>query len=1038
MKIYKIILLAPWFILANPTGEEVVHGAADFSRDNNNLIINQHQDKTIIRWDDFSINSNETTKFIQPNSSSSILNKVTGNDISKIYGSLQSNGKVYLINQKGILIGPDGKINTNGFIASTLDLEDNEYINGKDFHFTSNLYSSIQNMGTIDGLDGEVILIAPVIENFGSIKANKDKLSLLSSSSALLKEDGSNSLVKTDVSFIDNKGSLEAVQIEVKASNGNIYSLAINQEGIVKAQGIENRDGKVFLIADGRIETSGKIISKDDHGGIIHILADEIDIKDDSVVDASSNYGGSKILIGGDYQGKNPNIKNAINTNVAEKVSIIANTTEGDGGKIIIFSTGETKCHANEISAQSLGSYGNGGFVEVSGLKDLIISSHPDLHSQNGFFGELFLDPGAITINHGANVPPAAGVFTDGYIVDQLQNFGSLTISTAVDGTAGFETATINTGVNITWTQPTTFTLIANRSISSIAAGNIISNTAAGGPADAIVFVANGIPTTATGTGITLNNITISATDRNISLTGTGMVGNNAAGIILNIGSALSTTTGDITLNGTGLQVSSVGSFENGITMRSGSSINSISGNITLNGLSGNSSRNSYGVEFIAQTGSQINLNTAGQTIINGTAIGSSIGSVGIHFANVLAVLVSGSIVITGNSIGNLDIRFENNASLQAGGNITLVNNTYFYPQVTTLQTAGSLIIKPRTFTTIGIGTGTGAFSMPDLILQRISTNVGEIIIGDSSLTTTTAEIGGISTLAKDLTVYANSISTVDTIDIGSQNLNLNFSAGAAGSCSINDFLYNLSLGSFNINGNNLAGDTLTMLNSGDNIWNITNDNEGFITSSSFTGQMDFFGVSNLIGGSGNDTFNFLGDYVLGGSGINGGGGTNTIVGPDSPTVWILTGVNTGTINPNGAGPTSFRNIQNITGGSSNDTVILKDQAGLTGTADGGLGYNILDYSLYTTVVRVNLAKGTATNIGHILNFQKVIFNNRNMELTYFPFLDTTFDLNFINLDFFDYILDNYKRFYLKLEYILRNKVFQDHLVESMLKKYTN
>ena len=70
----------------------------------------------------FSIAREELVHFIQASGSSSVFNQVTGNQGSEILGSLLSNGAVYLINPNGILIGPDAKIETAGFLASTLDL----------------------------------------------------------------------------------------------------------------------------------------------------------------------------------------------------------------------------------------------------------------------------------------------------------------------------------------------------------------------------------------------------------------------------------------------------------------------------------------------------------------------------------------------------------------------------------------------------------------------------------------------------------------------------------------------------------------------------------------------------------------------------------------------------------------------------------------------------------------------------------------------------------------------------------------------------
>lgn len=88
----------------NPTGPTVVHGQAAFSASGNALSIT-NSPGAIINWKNFSIGANEITRFIQQSASSAVLNRVVGGNPSAILGALQSNGRVYLINPKGITFG---------------------------------------------------------------------------------------------------------------------------------------------------------------------------------------------------------------------------------------------------------------------------------------------------------------------------------------------------------------------------------------------------------------------------------------------------------------------------------------------------------------------------------------------------------------------------------------------------------------------------------------------------------------------------------------------------------------------------------------------------------------------------------------------------------------------------------------------------------------------------------------------------------------------------------------------------------------------
>ena len=67
--------MVPATLRANPQGEAVVGGAAGFNRpDAATLIVNQNTDRAVINWNSFSIANGELTKFVQPSSSSAVLN----------------------------------------------------------------------------------------------------------------------------------------------------------------------------------------------------------------------------------------------------------------------------------------------------------------------------------------------------------------------------------------------------------------------------------------------------------------------------------------------------------------------------------------------------------------------------------------------------------------------------------------------------------------------------------------------------------------------------------------------------------------------------------------------------------------------------------------------------------------------------------------------------------------------------------------------------------------------------------------------------
>ena len=127
--------------------------------------------------------------------------------------------------------------------------------------------------------------------------------------------------------------------------------------------------------------------------------------------------------------------------------------------------------------------------------------------------------------------------------------------------------------------------------------------------------------------------------------------------------------------------------------------------------------------------------------------------------------------------------------------------------------------------------------------------------------------------------------------------------------------------------------------------------------------------IQSFTGGTENDTFTFNGAFQLTGTtGIDGGGGSNTLTAPNVNNSWTVTGNNTGTITPTGApGATNFTNIPTITGGTGNDTFTFNGAYQISGTTgiDGGGGTNTLKGPNLTTTWGVaGATTGTITPMG--------------------------------------------------------------------------
>jgi trimeric autotransporter adhesin len=455
---------------ANPSGEQVVAGSASFNQNGSTLTITT-SDRAIINWQDFSIGLGETTKFLQPGANSATLNRVVSGNLSEILGDLSANGKIYLINPNGIVIGDSAKINTSSFIASTLDVSNEEFMNKKELNFFATgagTTSTIINRGEINAVGGDIFLLSNSLENYGSLNAKNGHVGLGAGREILLRETGDQRMSIKPATLqefgnkgIENPGTIKAANIELKSAGGNAYALAMNNSGLIQATGTKQVDGKVFLVADGgdiqnsgTIEASksngdggsifisggmgsadkpstvintGQILAKGSgsgtKGGEIQFLGEQVGLFD-GTLDVSGPAGGGTALVGGDYQGTNPDVQNAAKTIISPTATLRADATEaGDGGKVIVWAD-DTTAFQGSISARGGDQGGNGGFVEVSGKENLMFDGFADVAATAGLDGTVLLDPNNLTISDDGSDNGSSG--TGG--IPQI-NFGTIGIN---------------------------------------------------------------------------------------------------------------------------------------------------------------------------------------------------------------------------------------------------------------------------------------------------------------------------------------------------------------------------------------------------------------------------------------------------------------------------------------------------------------------------------------------------------------------------------------------------------------------------------
>jgi filamentous hemagglutinin family protein len=165
-------------LFANPQGFDLVAGSANppFINPQGTMVV-ESSGRAIIDWTSFSIAQGEWIHFDQGGQvgagaiGSAVLNRVVGNDLSAIYGQLTSNAAIYLINPNGILIGPKGFVEPSGFLASTFDILNQDFLNDAPLRFFGNSVQAVLNEGIVNCPQGNIILCGLSASSTGVLNA---------------------------------------------------------------------------------------------------------------------------------------------------------------------------------------------------------------------------------------------------------------------------------------------------------------------------------------------------------------------------------------------------------------------------------------------------------------------------------------------------------------------------------------------------------------------------------------------------------------------------------------------------------------------------------------------------------------------------------------------------------------------------------------------------------------------------------------------------------------------------------------------------
>ncbi|MFH1869383.1 MAG: filamentous hemagglutinin family protein [Pseudomonadota bacterium] len=308
------------------------------------LTIFQTSQKAVLNWDSFNVAAGSSVNFSHSSASAATLNKIGSADPSVIQGMITSTardsggvgGAVYLINRNGILFDKGAQVNVGGLIASALDLADDVFMNsllsvtqgteksiadpvftwgGSAEQFRTSYVRVEAGADIATSQEGRVMLLAPTVENRGSIATPQGQAILAAGAKVYLASPVSGSKLRgflvevdpyvgadadgnsvtlagsvsnhrsgvadlaADASEINDRlrangaigaADLSAEQLHARvgrivAERGNITlaALAVNQGGLMKATTSVDMNGSIYLQARDTVIPGVKEVDND-------------------------------------------------------------------------------------------------------------------------------------------------------------------------------------------------------------------------------------------------------------------------------------------------------------------------------------------------------------------------------------------------------------------------------------------------------------------------------------------------------------------------------------------------------------------------------------------------------------------------------------------------------------------------------------------------------------------------------------------------------------------------------------------------------
>ncbi len=332
------------YAYAGPAGGQIVGGAGNIQQAGLNTVINQSSALLAIDWNSFNLSSDERVSYIQPGIASIALNRILDQNASQIHGRIDANGHIVLVNPNGIFFGQNASLNVGGLIASGLDIDPAEFMNGNYlFSAIEDTDGKVVNSGMINAsLGGSVTLLGKQVHNEGLIVANLGAVNMAAGKEAVLTFDNAGlvGVRVTEAVLQDELGVDPAV-----LNNGQISA----QGGRILMTGSVSREIFSSAVNTGDMQQATSVVVHEDGSFTLGAGADVVNNGELDVSAADNVDAGQVVLLG---------------ENVSSSGAINADADQADGGNIELHANDTVLLTGDSVtSARSEG--GAGGNIKV-------------------------------------------------------------------------------------------------------------------------------------------------------------------------------------------------------------------------------------------------------------------------------------------------------------------------------------------------------------------------------------------------------------------------------------------------------------------------------------------------------------------------------------------------------------------------------------------------------------------------------------------------------------------------------------------------